>query len=146
SLPFRRQGLRRPRQGACLAQEVLAMSTSPPPPTISGTIRLHVTPSSPLGADEAAKLRAIVEHFFEALRLRALPGTMGTVHALDQKPPGALDARFDVLEVELGSFRVLHGMLEGFSLLVAPLRTAIAWREPAAKEATVDLLGATAPL
>lgn len=113
---------------------------------MSGTIRLYVKPANPLGPDEAAELRAVVEQFFEALRLRALPGTMGTVHALDQKPEGALDARFDVIEVERGAFRVLHGMLEGFSCMVAPLGGALAWREPPSDEGTVDLLAATAPL
>jgi hypothetical protein len=122
------------------------MSAARTPPTLSGTIRLYVKPAAPLGPDEAAELRAVVEHFFEALRVRALPGTMGTVHTLEQKPEGVLDARFDVIEVELGSFRVLHGMLEGFSCSVAPLGGAIAWREPPSDEGTVDLLAATAPL
>ena len=116
------------------------------PSTLSGTIHLYVKPTNHLGPDEAAELRAVVEHFFEALRLRALPGTMGTVHALDQKPDGALSARFDVIEIERGAFRVLHGMLEGFSCIVAPLGGALAWREPPSNEGTVDLLATTVPL
>lgn len=116
------------------------------PPTISGPIHLHVTPKSSLGADDAAALRAVVDHFLEAVRVHALPGTLGVIHKITQTAEGVLNACFDVLAAEPGSFRVLHGMLEGFSLLVAPLRGAVAWREPHATEGTVDLLAATAPL
>ena len=122
------------------------MSTTRTPPTLSGTIRLYVKPQDPLGPSEAAELRGVVEQFFEALRLRALPGTMGTVHTLDQKPDGAVGACFDVIEVERGAFRVLHGMLEGFSYMIAPLGGTLAWREPPSDEGTVDLLAVTAPL
>jgi hypothetical protein len=120
------------------------MSTTPPRPTTSGTVRFYLVPCEPLDTERADALHAVVERFVEALQLRMFPGTLGAVHAIGRGDDGKVDARFDVVELELGAFRVLRGMLVCFSVMVAPLGTMMAWREPAGS--TPNLLDTDAPL
>jgi len=115
-------------------------------PTIGGTVRLRAVPQAPLDPAEAQQLRIVVEQFLEALRLRALPGTLRDVHAFEQAADGSIEACFDVLDVELGVFRVLYGLLSHFSLIVAPLRSVTAQRESPVLPALGELLGTDAPL
>lgn len=113
---------------------------------IGGTVHLLVAPQDALVEDDAAELRTIVEQFHEALRLYALPGTLGTVHALEQNADGAVTARFDVSDVEPYVFGVLQGMLSYFSFMVAPLSSTAAWIETPSKPVTVDLHAPTTKL
>lgn len=115
-------------------------------PIIGGTVHLHVAPQAVLTKDDAVELRTIVEQFHGALRLHALPGTLGTVHALDQNANGALTARFEVSDVEPCSFRVLNGMLSYFSFMAAPLGPTAAWIESPSKPVTIDLHAPTTRL
>ncbi len=118
--------------------------TTTPPATITGTIRLYVVPCEPLGSEQADELHAVVGSFLEALRLRMLPGMLGTIHDITRGDDGKVDARFEVVELELGALRVLHGMLAYFSVMVAPLGTMMAWCGPAGS--TPNLLDTHAPL
>lgn len=101
-----------------------------PQRSISGTVRVYVAPSKALDADQADELHATLDRFLEALRLRMFEGTLTTIHEVARGDDGKADIRFDVVSLELGALRVLHGMLSYFSVMVAPLGTTIAWCEP----------------
>jgi hypothetical protein len=109
-----------------------ATSTNPDwvPIAITGTIHVYVVPCEPLDDDQADELHAVIERFLDALRLRMFPGTLRVVHGVDRGDDGKAHARFDVVELDLGALRVLHGMLNWFAMMVAPLGTMMAWCEP----------------
>jgi hypothetical protein len=98
-------------------------------PTTTGTIRLQVVPSAPLAPGEEVELKGTVESFFEALRLGLLSGSGGNVHGIQQLDGGAIDARLEVHSVEAGAWLVLHGMLEYFAQMVAPLGSVLLTEE-----------------
>ena len=112
-----------------------------PKPAITGTLRVYVVPCEPLDHDQADELHATLEQFLAALRLRMFPGTLAVVHGITRGDDGKADARFDVVELELGALRVLYGMLSYFSVMVAPLGTMMAWLEPVGS--TPNLLDVT---
>ena len=97
---------------------------------ITGTINVYVVPCEPLERDEADELHAIIERFLGAVCLHMFSGTLRCVHAISRGDDGKAHARFDVTELDLGAFRVLHGMLSWFAMMVAPLGTIMAWCEP----------------
>jgi hypothetical protein len=117
---------------------------NPTPNSVTGTIRVYVAPCEPLVTEHADELHAVIESFLAALRLSMFPGKLGHVHDVARGEDGKADARFDVVELELGAFRVLRGMLAYFSLMVAPLGTMMAWCEPVGS--TPNLLDTEAPL
>lgn len=121
------------------------MSTTQwPQPTITGTVRVYAAPTRALDPDQADELHAVLGCFLEALRLRMFPGTLATVHGIARGDDGKADARFDVVELELGALRVLYGMLSYFSVMVAPLGTVMAWCEPVGS--TPNLFDVDAPV
>lgn len=115
-----------------------------PQPAITGTVRVYVAPCRPLDPDQADALHEVLERFLDALRLRMFPGTLSRLHGITRGDDGKADARFDVVDLDLGAFRVLHGMLSYASVMVAPLGTIMAWCEPVGT--TPNLLDARAPL
>ena len=115
-----------------------------PHAAITGTLRVYVAPSRALEPDQADELHAVLGCFLEALRLRMFPGTLATVHGLARGDDGKVDARFDVVELDLGALRVLHGMLSYVSVMVAPLGTMMVWCEPVGS--TPNLFDVDAPL
>jgi hypothetical protein len=100
------------------------------PLAITGTIHVYVVPCEPLDGDQADELHAVLARFLGALRLRMFSGTLRVVHGVDRGDDGKAHARFDVVELDLGALRVLHGMLSWFAMMVAPLGTMMAWCEP----------------
>lgn len=97
---------------------------------ITGTIHVYVVPCEPLDRDHADELHAVIDRFLAALRLGMFPGTLRLVHDTTRGDDGKAHARFDVMELDLGALRVLHGMLNWFAMMVAPLGTLMAWCEP----------------
>lgn len=97
---------------------------------ISGTIHVYVVPCEPLDGDQADELHAVIDRFLAALRLGMFPGTLRVAHHTTRGDDGKAHARFDVMELDLGALRVLHGMLNWFAMMVAPLGTLMAWCEP----------------
>jgi hypothetical protein len=126
--------------------ELPAMTSTPQGSltTITGTVRLHVVPCELLDADQTYELHMVRERFLAALRLRMFPGVLRVAHGITHRPDGKVDAGFDVVELELGAMRVLHGMLSYYSVMVAPLGTTMAWLEPVGS--TPNLLETDAPL
>lgn len=122
------------------------MSNTPerPPTTITGTIHVHVVPCEPLDPDQAEELHLVLERFIGALRLQTFPGALRAFHGITHRADAKVDAAFDVVELELGAMRVLHGMLAYFSVMVAPLATTMAWLDPVGS--TPNLLDTDAPL
>lgn len=118
-------------------------ATVHPPTSITGTLRVHVVPCEPLDDGQANELHTTIQRFLDAQRLRMFPGKLGTVHRVERRQDGTVDACFDVTELELGALRVLHGMLSYFSVMVAPLGTVMAWLEPVGS--TPNLLDSDAP-
>lgn len=114
------------------------------PPTVRGTVRLYVAPVNALDDESARALLEVVENFVEALRLSMFRGKLVRIHGVSQADDGAVEARFDVLDVEPGAFRVLLGMLSHFSMIVAPLGAMTAWQEP--QGSSPNLLTAHAPM
>lgn len=119
-------------------------TTNWPQPAITGMVRVYVAPSRPLDTGHADLLHAIIGSFLDALRLRMLPGTLLEAHSVVRGDDGKADARLAVANLDLGSLRVLYGMLSHFSVMVAPLGTMIAWCEPPGS--TPNLLDVDAPL
>lgn len=115
-----------------------------PQTPLTGTLRVHAAPSRPLDPGQADELHAALGSFLEALRLRMFPGALATIHGIARGDDGRLDARFDVVELELGALRVLHGMLSYVSVMTAPLATMMAWCEPVGS--TPNLFDVDAPL
>lgn len=111
---------------------------------ITGTIHVYVVPCEPLERDQADGLHAVLERFLEAVRLRMFSGTLRCVHGISRGDDGKAHARFDVTELDLGALRVLHGMLNWFAMMVAPLGTIMAWCEPVGS--TPNLFDLDAPL
>jgi hypothetical protein len=97
---------------------------------ITGTIHVYVVPCEPLDRDHADELHAVIDRFLAALRLGMFPGTLRLVHDTMRGDDGKAHTRFDVMELDLGALRVLHGMLNWFAMMVAPLGTLMAWCEP----------------
>lgn len=97
---------------------------------ITGTIHVYVVPCEPLDCDHANELHAVIAHFLDALRLGMFPGKLRVAHDTVRGDDGKAHARFDVAELDLGALRVLHGMLNWFAMMVAPLGTMMAWCEP----------------
>lgn len=114
------------------------------PLAITGTLHVYVVPVEPLEHDHADALHAVIERFLAALRLRMFPGTLGVVHGIGRGSDGKAHARFDVIELDLGALRVLHGMLSWFAMMVAPLGTVMAWSEPVGS--TPNLFDVDVPL
>jgi hypothetical protein len=127
-------------------EEVSLVSNTPvhPPITITGTIHVHVVPCEPLDAERAEELHLVLDRFIGALRLRMFPGALRAFHGITHRADAKVDAAFDVVELEVGALRVLHGMLAYFSVMVAPLATTMAWLDPVGS--TPNLLDTDAPL
>lgn len=121
------------------------MSNTPlsPPINITGTVHVHVVACEPLDSERVEELHAVLEHFVDALRLRMFPGVLRAFHGITHRSDSKVDAAFDVVELEIGALRVLHGMLTYFSVMVAPLARTMAWLDPVGS--TPNLLDTDAP-
>lgn len=119
--------------------------TSPPPAitVITGNLRVYVVPCEPLGTEQSDELHTAFGSFLDVLRLRLFSGTLRAVHCITRGDDGKLDASLDVVELELGALRVLHGMLSYVSVMGAPLGTMMAWLDPVGS--TPNLLDSDAP-
>lgn len=122
----------------------MSVAAKLPRTVISGTVRVYAAPGEPLEDDQAGELSMVIERFLDALRLGMFAGTLERVHFVTRGDDGKVDARFDVVELELGALRVLYGMLTYFSIMVAPLGTVMAWTEPVGS--TPNLFDFDAPL